>query len=193
MDEDNTQNASSGGSKSALWIVLIVIVIGLIAYFALAGNDNKQQAGENESQSQEMMDDGSMTEEEVMKEDGDTITDGDGAMMDEGDAMTPNESQDDSTGQVGEVKTFTLEAGMFYFSPKEIRVRKGDRVKIVLNNVEGFHDFVIDEFNASTPQIQAPNTAEVEFVADKAGTFEFYCSVGNHRAMGMVGTFIVEE
>ena len=33
---------------------------------------------------------------------------------------------------------------------------------------------------------------EVEFVVDKAGTFEYYCSVGNHRQMGMVGKLIVE-
>ena len=31
----------------------------------------------------------------------------------------------------------------------------------------------------------------ITFVADKTGGFEFYCSVGNHRAMGMVGTLIV--
>jgi uncharacterized cupredoxin-like copper-binding protein len=32
----------------------------------------------------------------------------------------------------------------------------------------------------------------VQFVADKTGTFEFYCSVGNHRQMGMVGTLVVQ-
>jgi len=32
----------------------------------------------------------------------------------------------------------------------------------------------------------------VTFVADKTGTFEYYCSVGNHRAQGMVGKLIVE-
>src|SRR3990167_9256749 len=35
-------------------------------------------------------------------------------------------------------------------------------------------------------------SASVEFTADKAGGFEYYCSVGTHRAMGMVGAFIVE-
>ena len=33
---------------------------------------------------------------------------------------------------------------------------------------------------------------EVQFIADKAGTFEYYCFVGNHRQMGMVGTLTVK-
>jgi len=32
----------------------------------------------------------------------------------------------------------------------------------------------------------------VTFVADKAGEYEFYCSVGQHRANGMVGKLIVK-
>ncbi len=32
----------------------------------------------------------------------------------------------------------------------------------------------------------------VEFTADKKGTFEYYCSVGEHRVNGMKGKFIVE-
>jgi plastocyanin len=29
-------------------------------------------------------------------------------------------------------------------------------------------------------------------VADKKGTFEYYCSVGQHRALGMKGKLVVE-
>lgn len=90
------------------------------------------------------------------------------------------------------VKTFTISAQNFSFSPSEIKVNKGDRVKIILNVVAGFHNWAVDEFNAKTEQVQGPATREVEFTADKAGTFEFYCSVGNHRQMGMVGNIIVE-
>lgn len=92
----------------------------------------------------------------------------------------------------GETKTFNVTGQNFSFSVKEIRVKKGDKVKIVYTNKQGFHDFVIDEFNARTPQIQAGTTEEIEFVADKAGTFEYYCSVGQHRQNGMKGNLIVE-
>ena len=92
----------------------------------------------------------------------------------------------------GETKTFTISGKSFSLTPNEIRVKKGDSVKITFKNTGGFHDFSLDEFNVKTPQIQSGQTADVEFVADKIGTFEFYCSVGNHRAQGMKGTLIVE-
>ncbi|MBI2430588.1 MAG: cupredoxin domain-containing protein [Candidatus Levybacteria bacterium] len=91
-----------------------------------------------------------------------------------------------------EVKTFAVEGSPFAFSVKEIRVKKGDTVKIVFTNKTGFHDWTVDEFNAKTKQIQAGETDEVTFVADKAGSFEYYCSVGTHRQQGMVGKLIVE-
>jgi nitrosocyanin len=91
------------------------------------------------------------------------------------------------------VKEFAVEGGMYYFTPKEITVNKGDTVKIVFTNKEGMHDFVIDEFNARTKIIQTGQTDTITFVADKAGTFEYYCSVGDHRAKGMKGMLIVAE
>lgn len=97
-----------------------------------------------------------------------------------------------SATQVASVKTFTVIGKNFSFSPTEIKVKKGDTVRIVLDNQDGTHDWVLDEFNVHTPRIQTGQTAEVTFVADKTGTFEYYCSVGNHRAMGMKGNFVVE-
>jgi len=51
----------------------------------------------------------------------------------------------------------------------------------------------MNEFNARTKQIKAGETETIEFIADKVGSFEYYCSVGQHRQMGMVGTLVVEE
>lgn len=80
----------------------------------------------------------------------------------------------------------------FAFDQKEIRVKKGDTVVVNFTSTDGFHDFKIDEFNAATARVSTGQTSSVTFVADKAGSFEYYCSVGSHRAMGMVGTLIVE-
>lgn len=91
-----------------------------------------------------------------------------------------------------EAKTFEVGAGNFSFSVKEMKVKQGDTVKIVFTNNEGFHDWVIDEFSARTKQLAAGKSETIEFVADKKGTFEYYCSVGAHRAMGMRGNLIVE-
>ena len=89
-------------------------------------------------------------------------------------------------------KEFTVTASNFKYDVKTIKVKKGDTVKILFKNSEGFHDFVIDEFDVATNQIGAEEEDEVEFVVDKAGTFEYYCSVGQHRKNGMVGKLVVE-
>lgn len=90
------------------------------------------------------------------------------------------------------VKEFTVTGSNFKFDKSEIRVNKGDTVKITFKNAGGFHDFVIDEFNVATKQGNGPSEETVTFLADKAGEYFFYCSVGQHRANGMEGKFIVE-
>ncbi|OGK55811.1 hypothetical protein A3J15_03875 [Candidatus Roizmanbacteria bacterium RIFCSPLOWO2_02_FULL_38_10] len=90
------------------------------------------------------------------------------------------------------VKEFNVDGSNFKFSVAEMKVNKGDTVKVTFNNVEGMHDWVVDEFNARTKQIQAGELETITFVADQTGTFEYYCSVGKHRQMGMVGNLIVE-
>lgn len=89
-------------------------------------------------------------------------------------------------------KSFNIISTNFSFSEKEIRVSKGDKVKISLLNNEGYHDLRIDEFKVKSIQIGEGDSTTVEFTADKVGMFEYYCSVGNHRAMGMAGKLIVE-
>ncbi len=96
-----------------------------------------------------------------------------------------------ATSTSASVKSFTVEGKNFSFSPSTLTVKKGDKVKITFKNSGGMHDWVLDEFNAKTKQIAAGASETIEFVADKAGTFEYYCSVGNHRAMGMKGTLTV--
>ena len=91
------------------------------------------------------------------------------------------------------VKVVNIEAGSFYYKPNEIRVKKGEKVKVVIKSVDMMHDFVIDELGVRTRIAQAGEMAEVEFGVNKTGELEFYCSIGNHRDMGMVGTLIIEE
>ena len=97
-----------------------------------------------------------------------------------------------SNQMMEEAGSIKVEGGKFYFKPNEIRVKKGEKVKIIFTNAEGLHDFVIDEFAVKTDRISDGQTTEVEFTPDKTGTFEFYCSVPNHRQMGMKGNLIVE-
>ena len=109
-------------------------------------------------------------------------------------AVIPTETPTPTNSPVsqGAVKIFTVVGQNFSFSTSEIRVKKGDTVKIIFQNNDGVHDWVIDEFNARTARIQSGQKAEIQFVADKTGQFEYYCSVGSHRAQGMKGVLIVE-
>ena len=90
------------------------------------------------------------------------------------------------------VKDFTVEGSNFKFTPDKITVNQGDSVRITFKNVIGMHDFRTSEYQIATDIIQGGAQQVVEFTADKVGSFEFYCSVGNHRQMGMVGKLTVE-
>lgn len=94
---------------------------------------------------------------------------------------------------------FTLTGGNYYFEMDSERnpdlvVSEGDLVRIEFTSEEGFHDWVVDEFDAATDKVRSgeDGMVYVEFVADQKGTFEYYCSVGSHRANGMKGMLVVE-
>ena len=98
------------------------------------------------------------------------------------------------------VKEFTMTSftevidGEFFpqFSMKDIAVSKGDLVRIKLTVTSGTHNFKIDEFNVYS---ETPLNEEIiiEFVADKAGEFVYYCNKPRHRELGQWGTLTVLE
>ena len=97
-----------------------------------------------------------------------------------------------NAGPENTVKEFVVGGKNFEFDVKEMRVKKGDTVRVVFTSNSGFHDLVVEAFNAKTSQLREGSSDIIEFVADKTGTFEYYCSVGTHRQLGMVGKLIVE-
>lgn len=96
-----------------------------------------------------------------------------------------------------DLKIFTLTGENFKYTLNgvdnpDIIVNEGDHVRIEFSSNLGLHDWVVDEFGASTERIRdGEGSVFVDFIADKKGTFEYYCSVGKHRANGMKGNFIV--
>jgi len=95
-------------------------------------------------------------------------------------------SEEKATGQTVEVK---LIATSFEFDKTEIKVKKGDKVKLSFENNQGMHNVEIPDLKVTTAKAGVP----VEFVASKAGTFEFKCGImcgGGHDKM--VGKLIVE-
>jgi len=103
---------------------------------------------------------------------------------------SPTPSPSDQTSQI---TVINVEAGSFYYDPNVITVKKGQPVKIVMTSVDMMHDFVVDELNLKLPIVKNGETGEIEFTPDTVGEFVYYCSVGQHRANGQVGTLIVTE
>lgn len=112
-----------------------------------------------------------------------------------GDDMTPPGTTVTAGADVtlGAVKNITVTGSNFKFAPSTITVKKGDKVHLTFVNSGGLHDFRIDELGVATKKVNGGEQDVVDFVASKAGTFEFYCSVGTHRQMGMKGTITVTE
>lgn len=98
-----------------------------------------------------------------------------------------------ATNSNSQVKNYTISGNNFSFSQKEIRIKKGDKVTITFSNKEGRHNLAIDGYNTKTNVITENNTASVQFIADKVGTFEYFCEVGDHRIKGMKGILVVEN
>ena len=90
------------------------------------------------------------------------------------------------------VKEFTIAAKKFRFDPSTIKVKKGDKVKLNIQSSDVPHGFLLPAFNVNQ-QIQPGQTAVVEFVADKTGTFGFSCNIAPGTSHDLMkGTIVVE-
>ncbi len=91
-----------------------------------------------------------------------------------------------STVTSGSPRIINVDASRFQFTPEIITVKKGELVKIMINNLDTTHGIMIPDLNVS-------GIDSVEFTADKAGTYEFRCPTmcgEGHREMK--GTLIVQ-
>lgn len=165
------QSSASGNGNAPLNPMLIIgaiVIIGVVGIGIFASQAKKSQPA-------------SVDEEKT------------DVVMDKKIAPTDSTTGEETTMDTTGVRTITVEAGSFYYKPAEIRVKKGQKVKIVMNSVDMMHDFNIDELGVKLPITKSGETNTVEFTPDKVGQFEYYCSVGQHRKNGQVGTLIVEE
>ncbi len=175
--------------KTAAYILIAILIIFFIAVSLKGGRDAREQpapAANGTGETTQVPDAPVVTPQtgEATDEPGaDTGANGDAvepAPASAGDEV-PAAPEEPASTEV----SFTLDSFNYGYDQTELRVQEGDTVTITLTNSEGFHDWVVDEFNAATEKIQAGGTTEVTFIADTAGTYEFYCSVGNHRAQGL--------
>lgn len=88
---------------------------------------------------------------------------------------------------------FDLTGRNFEFTQDNLEVKVGQTVTVKFSSESGFHNWTIDEFDVATERVNAGDISEVTFVAGETGEFEYYCNVGQHRSLGMVGTLTVTE
>jgi len=96
----------------------------------------------------------------------------------------------DKVVSTGETKEFNVKAFQFGFDPTTIEVNLGDKVVITAYSVDVPHGLAIPDFGVnmllmdSTPQT-------IEFLADKKGIFNFFCSVPCGSGHGSMRGFLV--
>lgn len=90
------------------------------------------------------------------------------------------------------VHEILMTAKKYEFNPSEIHVKQGERVRLIIRPLDRTHGIEIKEFGVKRV-IEEGGQTTVEFVADKAGIFQFkcakWCGFGHGR---MRGTLIVE-
>jgi plastocyanin len=165
-------NTTQGSNKTVIWTIIAIVIIALLGWWIYGVSTSNQATDDSAA--------------------GGTVPAGSG--IEEGAAGGPVATSTVSSTTTSEAspKTIVISAQNYSFSPNTITVNKGDTVTIELKNAGGFHDLKIDApYNVATKRLQDGQSETISFVADTAGSFEYYCSVGQHRQMGMKGTLIV--
>jgi len=76
------------------------------------------------------------------------------------------------------VKELKIEAYNFGFRVlNDVKINKGDTVKLTVTSAEGTHGFAMPDFNINLAPIAPGDVKTATFVADKSGTFTYFCNV----------------
>lgn len=91
------------------------------------------------------------------------------------------------------VREIKMTAKKYEFNPSEIRVKQGERVRLLITALDRKHGFQIKAYGIKV-ELEKEKQTVVEFVADKPGEFPFKCSVRcGWRHGRMKGKLIVES
>jgi heme/copper-type cytochrome/quinol oxidase subunit 2 len=95
------------------------------------------------------------------------------------------------TGDQSQVREITVDANQFAFSPARIEVQRDDLVKITFSAKDIAHTFTLDAYRIDR-RAGAGQSVTVEFRADQAGRFPFYCNLKqDERCRQMKGELVV--
>ena len=90
-----------------------------------------------------------------------------------------------SSVKADDFREINVTAYQWKFDPEVIKVKNGEKVRLLVKSIDVRHGFAIAEYGLDV-KIDPGQVVPVEFVADKSGTFSAYCSVpcgSGHRSM----------
>src|SRR5438046_1891385 len=113
MDEQQSSAAEQKNNLNPLLIVVILIIVGAVGTMLWLGNSKKAPTTQGQTQ---------VESSQTQTQQPTTPVATEGAM--EKDSME---------------QAITVEGGNFFFKPNEIKVKKGEKVKITFTNTGGMH------------------------------------------------------
>jgi cytochrome c oxidase subunit 2 len=72
-------------------------------------------------------------------------------------------------------RTIDITLSRYAFSPEQVEVGLGERVRLNVTSVDGAHGFQVKELGVDVP-IPAGRTVMLDLIPTEAGTFEIQCS-----------------
>jgi len=174
-DPDNKNSASSNEEpkKSSWWKWLILLGIILLAVFIYTHDWNNTN-NENQVTNNPVVEVVNKTPE-VTKPVANSTTETQKPTTNT--PMTPTS-----------IAAYNLEAKKWMFDPNTITVKQGAKVTLTINPVGMDLTFAIPEFKVEK---RVTGETQVEFVAEKSGTYQFTCS-DCEEYRGMTGTIVVK-
>lgn len=96
-------------------------------------------------------------------------------------------------GGTGAEREIVVTGNEYSFLPAAISVRAGEKIRITFKNTGSLpHNLRVDELGIATKTIAGGAEDSVAQTVEKTGVFALYCNVGDHRKLGMEGTFTAE-
>jgi uncharacterized cupredoxin-like copper-binding protein len=115
---------------------------------------------------------------------------------DDGDtSAATTEATETTAAGGGGGETVDLAATDFKFDPDDPTVKAGEVTFDVSNDGETVHNLEVEGpgEEAELPEdLQPGDKGSVSVDLSESGTYEFYCPVGNHKELGMVGEVTVQ-
>jgi cytochrome c oxidase subunit 2 len=89
-------------------------------------------------------------------------------------------------------RTIHMGVRQYVWEPATITAKKGELVRLIIHNADVLHGIVIPDLGVMEGDIP-PDGVVIEFMASKAGTFEFFCSVWcGEGHMEMRGKIVIQ-